>query len=224
MREIGDLLKEAKERVEHIKQNLPSHIDPVGLSRVKLAFAPLACREALIWRVAELTHSACTSYERDEIGTGLVLTRAVTECTAATWYVMETVRDFVPENFSTTDDIMLKLWLGSRKDSNLPDPINVLKMLDHANKTCPGIRGAYDSLSEYSHPNRAAQSLYRKINHETKIINFGNYPGDSGLMGLNCLLAALIAFEFSYNKITDFMPKFISNCEVALPEIKGQTT
>ena len=212
------LLQEARERVAHLKKNLPTEIDPVAISRVKLAFAPLASREALIWRIAELSNSACEAYGRGEIGTALLTTRAVTECAAAVWYVMEQVRDFVPANFDKADETLTKLWLGWKKDPEFPEAINVLTLLAHADKSCPGILRSYNTLSEFSHPNWSAQRLYRKIDYDTKIIHFGSFPGNASLIGLNGLVGSLGLFELAYNKIADHMPKFIENCEIAVPK------
>lgn len=218
MVELEKLLEEAKAWVEHLRQHLPSQVDPVGLSRVKLAFGPLACREAVIWRLVELGDSACQCYEQERIASGILLTRAVTECAAIVWYLMEAVRDFIPENFENTNEKIEKLWLGSKDNPAMPNAINVLTMLQRADKSCPGILHSYNSLSEYSHPNWAAQTLHRKIDYETKYIDFGHYPRDASKIGLNCLTGSLGVFEHAYNKISDLMPRFIKNCEIAIPE------
>jgi hypothetical protein len=217
--ETDELLKKVRVIVSRIKRHLPDELDPKGLSPVKLAFAPLACREALIWRVAELGHSACLAFKRDDVGAGMLLTRAVIECSAATWYLVEKIENFKPEDYAGTDDIMKRLWLGSKTDPNVPDPINVLTMLRQANKSCPGICGWYDALSEFAHPNWGAQSLNREINYDTKVISFGHYPGDANNAGKKCLFAGLTAFEIAYNKISDLMPKYISNCQDSVPHL-----
>lgn len=130
---------------------------------------------------------------------------------------MEKVRDFVPDDFDQADDLFAKLWLGWKKDQEFPQAINVLTMLTHADKSCPGILDLYNSLSEFSHPNWSAQRLYRKIDYDTKIIYFGNYPGNASLIGINGLTASLAMFELAYNSIADYMPKFIENCQIAVP-------
>lgn len=42
MKKFDTLLQEARKRVAHLNEHLPTEIDPVAISRVKLAFAPLA--------------------------------------------------------------------------------------------------------------------------------------------------------------------------------------
>jgi len=216
-KEFASSLQEAYERVADLKARLPTAIDPPAISRVKLAFEPLVCREALMWRIAEMANSSCEAYKRGEIGTALLITRAVTESAATVWYVMERVRDFVPENVDATRDIFTKLWLGWKNEAEFPEAFNVLTLLKHAEKSHPGILAAYNSLSEFSHPNWSAQHLYRRIDHQSKIIHFGNFPGFSSLIGLNALVGALIVFDQAYRKISEFMPKFIENCEIAVP-------
>lgn len=217
------LLSEARARVRHLKRHLPKQIDGYAMSRVPLGCAPMLCREALAWRMAELSHSACKAYGRDEITTGIVLTRAATECTAAVWYAMEQVRDFRPENYAASKDILTRLWLGSKNQfpviegKTVPVPINVMTMLQHADRSCPGILRAYDAMSEYSHNNWAAQNMFRKINHKTSIIDFGHFPGKAATIGLTSLKAGLVVFATAYDKMADLMPTFLDNLEIAVP-------
>jgi hypothetical protein len=57
---------------------------------------------------------------------------------SALWFMMKKVRDFVPENFDAANEVLTKLWLGSKTDPVMPDPVNVPTMLDHVGQESPG--------------------------------------------------------------------------------------
>lgn len=221
MVEIIELQKEARDRTNFLRKSLPSEIDPVSLSRVKLAFKPLAYRETLIWRTEELARCACDLYERGDLGAAVVLTRAVTECAAACWYVMVQVQDFSPEAHDRLNLTFDRLLLGARRNPEMPDPIHIGNMIVEVEKTIPGFKARYGDLSEFTHPNWSATTLlYSLIHEDTKLMSFGSNPRASkwpATLGLKTLTGSLSIFEYAYNKITDLMPSYVKACEKAIP-------
>ncbi len=221
MVEISELLKEARDRTNLLRKSLPSEIDPVSLSRVKLSFKPLAYRETLIWRTEELARCACDLYERGDLGAAVVLTRAVTECAAACWYVMVQVRDFSPEAYSSLNLTFDRLALGARNNPDMPKPIHVGDMIREVDEKIPGFKDRYGDLSEFTHPNWSATTLlYSLINEETKMMSFGSNPRASNwpaTLGLKALTGSLGIFEYAYNQIADLMPIYVEACEKAIP-------
>jgi hypothetical protein len=79
-----EMLSEARARVRLIRDNLPTIVDPRSISyRAKTPFKALCYREGLIWRAEELARNACDCLERGDAVAGIILTRSVTETSAA---------------------------------------------------------------------------------------------------------------------------------------------
>lgn len=222
MSNIANLLKEAKARVQQMTDSLPKVVDRASISlSAKMPFKVMVYRETLIWRTEELARCACDLYQREDIGSAIILTRAVTENAAAVWYLMQLIRgaNDAP-HVKGLDERIMKLVMGSRSIDEMPDALNVQTMLKKAEKSFPGILSAYDSLSEFAHPNWSGTSgLYSEIDHDEFLTHLGknmrSIEGPLGL-GLNSLTNALAMFEHAYNRISDLMPGFISVCEAAL--------
>ncbi len=84
-------------------------------------------------------------------------------------------------------------------------------------KELPGVRNAYDTLSEIAHPNWAGVvGLYSKADREKLITYFGRGLVESGanrLMIANLLVGSLGVFEHAYNRISELMPKYLERLE-----------
>jgi len=219
---IADLLREARTRVKQLTHNLPGVVDPAAVSlKAKIPFKVVLYRETLIWRTEEFARCACDLYQRDDIGSAIVLTRAVTENAAAAWYLMQLIEDTNRlSHVADLDDRVMRLLMGSRSIGGLPHALNVKSMLAKAEKSIPGISSNYDSLSEFAHPNWSGTSgLYSKINRDEVVAHLGKHLRSTKApleLGLNSLIGALVMFEHAYNSITDHMPNFISTCEAVL--------
>src|SRR5713101_9141481 len=86
------LLAEARTRLTGIQTHLPHEIPAGGVSKTaKIPFNTLCCREGLIWRAEELARSACDSFEKQDVVTGMALTRAFFETAAALWHLKVTI-------------------------------------------------------------------------------------------------------------------------------------
>ena len=205
--------------------NLPKVVDPASISlSAKIPFKAIVYRETLIWRTEEFARCACDLYQRKDIGSAIVLTRVVTENAAAIWYLMQLIRDANDtSHVKGLDERIMKLLMGSRSNDELPDAVNVLTMLKKAEKSIPGIGilSAYDSLSEFAHPNWSGTSLlYSRNDHDKILTHLGKNvrSAESPLgLGLSSLTGSLAMFEHAYNSISDLMPDFVSVCEAALP-------
>jgi len=81
---VEDLMAEIRGRVEALEGSLPRRVDPMAVSpTAKLPFKALSYREALIWRMVELSRTAFTSFETDKLAAAILLTRAAVETSAA---------------------------------------------------------------------------------------------------------------------------------------------
>jgi hypothetical protein len=211
-------MTDAWEFANRLRDSLPSSIDPAALGVTSKAPLKLLCtREALIWRTEELARNACDALERDDLAVAAILTRAITENAALTWKLMEVLEARRKYSVQELDDILMRLLLGSKEWQNLPEPFQVLSCLDRVDKTIPGVRACYDSLSEIAHPNwKGVAGLYSIADETQMITYFGR-----GLKGVEkkkesvliALLASLGVFEYAYNRITDTMPAFLTELE-----------
>lgn len=229
MSHIDEMLNEARQRVRLLSDNLPSRVDPASISLIaKIPYKALDYRECLIWRVEELSRAACDCFERRDAVAGVILTRSVTESSAAVWYLHELIKCQIENEVQPDlDEKIMRLLLGHKNSSEMPEAINVLTFCKRVDKTVPGFWKAYESMSEIAHPNWSGTVLaYSKNDTENYLTDFGKDIRDNGHaeIGLNCLLGALMVFEYSYNKITDMMPDFIRVCEAALSLGREEST
>lgn len=220
--DFDTLLAEARERLQILGASLPTVVDPASISlSAKIPYKALCYREGLIWRAEELGRTALENYARGDVVAAILLTRGLTETAAAVWYLKELMERQLSNGVEPDLDTKIEaLLLGHMNSREMPKAINVLKFLDRVEKTIPGIRQSYESLSEIAHPNWAGTALaYSENDHDQILTNFGRgirAPNLNASLGLNCLLGSLGIFKFAYNKVTDIMPDFIAVCEAEI--------
>ena len=217
---LESLMEEIRGRLKLLESSRPSRVDPMAVSQsAKLPFKALSYREALIWRMEELSRGAFECFENDKLASAILLTRAAVETSAALWYLCAKFNDTVQSGaVGDIDDYLMKLIMGSKIDPDLMKAINVLTFVDRVDKDIRGFRHQYDILSEFAHPNWAGTTgLYCKV-------DLGNFWTDLGSrdnngpkrVGVISLSVALGMFESSYNSIADLMSAFIALCEKEL--------
>ena len=226
------LMDEIRRRLGSFDSNLPQNLDAFALSPdSKLPSKVLRYRESLIWRIAEVGRAAFHEFEANKLVSGIVLTRAVVETSAALWYLRSKVDDAIKSNeIGNIDTYLVKLNVGiatappKLDEGDYPRPVRVSKFLEQVEKVIEGFSGHYGVLSEFAHPNWAGTvSLYSKYHPENLTIEFGQNirGGDHAKeLGVNSLHAALKFFEGTYNNLTDAMPAFVELCHKHLQEQK----
>jgi hypothetical protein len=196
---------EVRGRVELLESNLPRRVDGYGISpHSKLPSKILSYREALIWRMAELSSCALENFENERLASAITLTRAAVETSAALWYLRTKLEDAVHARaVGDIDDYLMRLIMGSKTNSDLPQAINVLTFVDHVNKQIDGFRHQYDNLSEFAHPNWAGIGfLYSKPDSQNLWTDFGaNIRGleSTKLAGAVSLSVALMILKETTN-------------------------
>jgi hypothetical protein len=215
-------LAEARHRSNLLSSSLPDSIDAAALGVTsKAPFQLLAAREALIWRTEELARNACDALEKQDFATAGLLVRAIAESAALTWYLMEILQTRQRRTAQDLSILLVRILMGSKKWSDGPQAINILTCVDCVDKAVPGFRAAYDSLSEYAHPNWLGVSgLYSKIDRKKFITRFGRgFAAErAGNQLTNALVGGLQTFEHAYNKIAEDMPRFLAELESLWPE------
>jgi hypothetical protein len=210
-------MSEIRERLQTLESKLPKSLDAMAVSRIKLPWKPVLLGDVFSWRMADLARGAFENFEKDRLASAIVLTRAAVETCAALWHLCEKVSDAVDaKTVGDIDDYLMKLIMGSKTDSALPQALNVLKFVDHVNKAIEGFRHQYDLLSEYAHPNWAGTSLlFLKHNEETLVTDFGTNlrTENATKIGVLNLSVALMIFERSQVRLSDLIPDFTALCE-----------
>lgn len=226
--QIEQRLQEIARRIEMMESSLPKRIDPASISlKAKLPFKALDYREALLWRFVELCRCALDHFNEEDLAAATILTRAALETVAALWYLNRKIKSVIDtEIVGDVDNFLMRLLMGSKTDSAMPDPVNVLTFVERVNAEIDGFRQQYDELSEFSHPNWAGTSmLYSKPNFAKIWTDFGKNVGnlegvkEVGTINLNI---AMVMFEHSYNQISEMMPTFIQICERELESKSGK--
>jgi hypothetical protein len=225
---IATCIHEIAETLAVLESNLPRQIDGFALShKSKMPWKVLLYREALIWRMVELSKRAFESFTSDQLVCCIVLTRAVLEVSAALWFLCAKVEAVVDSKVvGDVDEYLMKLAMGNATGwpensapgaEAMPRPVMVGKMLEQAEKDIEGFSHQYGVLSEYAHPNWAGTVLlYSDTDKQTAITDFGQYMRNAvptkGI-GAGNPSAALRMFQSRYNRISDLLPSFIGLCE-----------
>lgn len=223
-REVPDttmeLMSEIRDRINLLESALEPRVDAMVSPDSKLPFRVLIYRAGSARRMAELSRSAFENFEKDRLVSAILLTRASVETAAGLWYLSAKLDSAIKRK--TVADIgkhLRRLLMGSRRDQNMPDPVNVLDFIDQVDRDLKGFREQYDELSEYAHPNWSGTSfLYSKPDPPNLWTNFGaNIRGAKSARrtGVTNLSVALMFFERSYHRIADTLPIFIERCKTA---------
>ncbi len=211
-------LAEARQLAAGLSASLPDKIEIAALGVCsKAPFQLLTVREALIWRTEELARGACDALEKEDFTVAALLIRSIAESAAMTWYLLEILENRAGYTPGQLNDILMRMFAGSKNGlAEGPEAINVLTFVKRLDKKMPGFEAAYNSLSEYAHPNwRGVSGLYSKIDRENFTVYYGR-----GLRAelarnqlVNALIGGLLTFHDGYNKIADAMPAFLAELE-----------
>ena len=176
-------------------------------------------QNGLAWRSEELARSALHLMNTGESIAALCLMRAMTETAAACWYVNVTMTEQI-NNIDPADEAHLKtlrLVMGAKAWDDVPQAVNVLTFLKHAEKTFPGIEKNYALMSEFAHPNWAGtMALYSRRDEPTStIFERGARTTGERTNGMHVFLASLTLFLAAQEEITKQRTDFNAACELA---------
>lgn len=214
-----DLIDEIQEGLAWLQTALPTLIAGMEISaESKIPFKVLVCRAAFGWRFAELCQSALARLEGGQLVSGVLLTRSAAETCAAVWYLNERIRRSVEQGtLGNADDRLMRMLLGSRIDSELPDPVHINDFIRSVSTQLPEFEEHYNRLSEFAHPNWAGTLFaFSRPEPEERTTHFGPYLRGSesiSVQGLVGLSTSLLAFRTVFESIGDLMPAFTKLCE-----------
>lgn len=178
----------------------------------KASFRCWLLREAAFWRVTDLLTQ---SYALHQQGHGLgarILLRSAFETLAALIYLNHNMLKVleVKLSFHEFSHLTTRQVAGSKNDPEQVKAVNVITMLDKAEKRYPGLRSTYDSLSESAHPNFEGMIWgYSKVDHDEYETNFSNRWMDLyGEHLVSSMEACMGSFYIEYDEVwPDLMEK-----------------
>jgi len=211
-------LEDARAITKNFLSALPTEVSVVALGVMsKSPYKILCAREALIWRLTELSQYACDALEKRDAVAGTTLTRSVFESALVLWRlskILENRHAIEAEKFN--DDID-KILLGSRTIEVMPQSINVKTFVEFFGRTFPKASTIYDRLSEVSHPNWAgAHGMYSTTDREKFVTRFGKKSEvveAEVASSASILCATLKVTEYAYNKISEDLPVYLGELE-----------
>jgi hypothetical protein len=179
--------------------------------------------------MVELSQDALECFQKDNLASGVVLTRAAMETSAALWTLRRKIEATLLNEVGEIGEYLKRLRVGRGKgiaQDDEPKAIHVNDFIRAVEKDCDGFSHQYDSLSEYAHPNWSGTTmLYSNFDHDGAAVDFGkNIRGRDSTKGIGVtnLSVALMFFEHTYGKLGKVMPAFIALCERELEKPEGR--
>ena len=213
-----DLLAELQETHQRFVQNLVvEKLHAFSISRTaKTPFKAFCLREALYYRMTDLSGAAIDMYKQNKIVPAIIIIRAAYETAALCFYVYKNLNQAIEKHDSIEiDDFLMKAGHGGKLDEVHYKAFNILTVIKHLDKEFSGLESMYYWLCEVAHPNwPGCEGAYSTLNTEENYVEFSlkNKSIPSGV-GLNELSIALVVFEHYYNKMADILPEVVKLCE-----------
>ncbi len=202
-----EYLVEARVFATNIFASLPLTVVAADLTwKSKIPFKAVSLREVLIHRVSELSMVAVDLYECNKLVPAFIITRAVVETVAMTYWLNQKVGEFFKtKDIQKLDEFLMKAMHGSRDDTTPIEPYNVLTAVDKMDKKHNGFRKMYGWLCEFTHPNwSGVLGAYGKVDHKKHCLKLGSKNNRVPVMlGLGPFNASLKLFEHYYNKLSE---------------------
>ncbi len=223
---------ELEEKLRHLNDHLPKIISRNNVSDTsKTALKAYLIHASLLYRYHDLAKNSASLSKEGAIIPALILARAAFE-TAALLFYTHTKIDTVVKNrdISEIDDILMRIMLGEKQQQITGDTdisaINILTVVDLLDKEMKkigvqGIRGLYDSLCEFAHPNFCgALGSYAEAAKDNPFhYAFGVEPEylDAD-MPLPFLYTSLLILENYDRELTKILPIFTKLHESSKPQ------
>lgn len=215
-----DLLAELQETHQRFVQSLMvEKLHVFSISRTaKTPFKAFLIREALYYRMTDLSGAAIDLYKQNKIVPAIIIIRAAYETAALCFYVYKNLKQAIETNdVVKMDEFLMRVGHGGKLDEARYKSFNALTVIEkHLDKQFPGLASMYYWLCEFAHPNwPGCEGAYSTLNTEEHYVEFSlnkkSIPPE--VVGLNELSAALVVFEHYYNKMGDILPEVIKLCE-----------
>lgn len=213
-------LERATQVARVLSASLPAAVDPATVStKAKIPFKALLLRELLLYRIAEVSNAACELFHDHRLIGATILTRACLEAVAWLFVVDRRIQKCLDAKaLGTFPDFIDRVVLGSRQPDAEHQAYNVLNAINELDEAIPGFRHAYDTCSEFAHPN--ADGLigsYGRFDPKTFLFNLDPKKYQVPVDGIVPFLAAgLELFLHVYERMPDRLLEFAKLCEAEL--------
>lgn len=171
----------------------------------KTTFRTFMLREVLFWRTQDLLTQSLALYQQRHVLGARILLRSALETVATLIYLNNMLDGVIADTFDfhQFSEATTVLLMGARNNEDLPQSINVLTVLKHANKLYPGLMGVYAGLSESAHPSYEGLCRgYADLDHDEYEAKFSNrWMELYGDQHLRAMEVCMDTFEHEYNDV-----------------------
>lgn len=193
-----------------LQNSLCKEIDVGGLMarspsahKWKAPWRALLLREAVAWRLVDLLLQSVQLHKAKHVLGARILVRSAFETLGMLIYSNQDMRRVVANelNFHEFSKRTSQLLLGSRDKATNVVSINILTVLQRADKRFPGFLGWYEALCESAHPNyEGLLAGYSSSNSTEFVTTFENrWNTMYGTSQLGSIRACMVVFEAEYN-------------------------
>ncbi len=205
-------LNQLDEILEAWKSSLCKEVSVGGLisrnptaHKWKAPYRAIVLRELTFWRVTDLLDQVSALLKRQHYLGSLILIRCVLETLAVLIFLNERMSRVTTGqyDFDEFSELTNCLMLGGRREDSPYAAINILSVLDRAEKKYPGLRKTYDDLSESAHPNCDGMGIgFSKIDRENYVTIFENRWHEMFARSqLPLIELCILIFESEYNDV-----------------------
>lgn len=199
-------IEDARQAADSLRLSLPNEVKASALTlKSKTPFKALVLREALIHRVSSLTDGAISEFDATRWVSGTILIRAIAETASVLHSLEMKISEAIKiRNDNDLTEFLRRTMIASRSDKALPEAINVLNLIDKADKDFPGFRKIYDALSEYAHPNWCGViGAFSEFNYDTYTVAFDTFKRRPTQSSISALMASLVVATHAYNSCAE---------------------
>lgn len=169
----------------------------------KAPWRSLLLRESVAWRLQDLLAQSYFLHKSSNSLGARILLRSGFETVAILIHLNQVMRYVVSGqiNFHDFSDQSTRLLLGSRDKTTPHESINILTILQKADKRYPGLVNWYGALSESAHPNYEGMLFgYSKEGDQSHVTIFCNrWTSLYGSSHLDAIRACIDVFYAEYN-------------------------
>lgn len=157
-----DAMEEIHNQLERWSQSLCHDVSVGGLlARCEIAhkwkapFRSLVIREALLWRMHDLGRQMLLLAQHNHILGARILLRSAIETLGLLIYLNQKTSAVIDGSLSffKFNDITKQLLIGSKNAATSSTAVNILTVLEKAERNYPGLLSMHQHLSESTHPN-----------------------------------------------------------------------
>ncbi len=216
---MSNKIEKAEDLAAVLRVSLPSGYDIASISTIaKIPFKVLSLREALLFRMSELSDATLKLYSNKHFVASCILARSAMETTALIFWLQSRISKVISEqSVGDIDDWLMRGLLGDREKTiiGLRDALSVISAIDKVDAVYSGFRKGYDFLSEFSHPNWAGTyGSYGTDDRKNLRIEFHtSSKRNEWTFIINYLIITLEIFTHHYNEIAPKRDEFIKICE-----------